>query len=110
MAKVVKATRDIVDVEEEVKKVSSKTAKKDKTEEKKKAVSKTSKKTKKKEKKQHGGPIKFLKEVKAELDKVKWPSRNDMVKYSIATICFVLFFGVFFYAIEAIMALVKAWV
>lgn len=107
MAKVVKATRDIVDVEEEVKKVSPK---KDKTEEKKKTVSKTSKKTMKKEKKQHGGPIQFLKEVKAELAKVKWPSRKDMIKYSVATICFVIFFGVFFYAIEAIMALVKAWV
>ncbi len=39
--------------------------------------------------------MKFFSEVKKELSKVKWPSRKDMVKYSISTICFVIFFAAF---------------
>ena len=35
------------------------------------------------------------------------PNKKDMVKYSVATICFVIFFGVYFYLIELVMALVK---
>lgn len=103
MAKVVKSTREVLDVEKEVKKV---TSKKEKKEDKK--VSKE--KTKKASKKEKKGIAKFFSEVRGELSKVKWPSKKNMVKYSIATISFVIFFGVFFYVIEAIMALVKAWV
>lgn len=52
----------------------------------------------------------FLSEVKKELGKVKWPSRKDMVKYSIATICFVIFFAGFFYLIDLAVAFVKTLV
>ncbi len=45
----------------------------------------------------------FFKSVKSEFKKVRWPNRKEMVKYSIATIVFVLFFGVFFYLIEVLM-------
>ena len=53
---------------------------------------------------------KFLEEVKKELSKVKWPSRKDMVKYSIATICFVIFFAGFFYLIALGVAFIKSLV
>ena len=53
---------------------------------------------------------KFFSEVKKELGKVKWPSKNDMVKYSIATICFVIFFAVFFYLIDLTVAFIKTLV
>ena len=53
---------------------------------------------------------KFLDEVKKELGKVKWPSRKDMVKYSIATICFVVFFAGFFYLIDLAVAFIKSLV
>ena len=53
---------------------------------------------------------KFFSEVKKELTKVKWPDRKDMVKYSAATIVFVIFFALFFYAIDLLMALVKTLV
>ncbi len=53
---------------------------------------------------------KFLSEVKKELGKVKWPSRKDMVKYSIATICFVVFFAGFFYLIDLTVAVIKSLV
>lgn len=52
----------------------------------------------------------FFSEVKKELTKVKWPNKKDMVKYSAATIVFVIFFAGFFYAIELLMALVKTLV
>lgn len=52
----------------------------------------------------------FFHDVKKEMSYVKWPSRKDMVKYSLATICFVLFFSLFFYAIDLVVALVKTWV
>lgn len=46
--------------------------------------------------------------VKGEFEKVHWPSKKDMVKYSIATLIFVIFCGLFFYAIDVIFALVKS--
>jgi preprotein translocase subunit SecE len=53
---------------------------------------------------------KFLSEVKSELGKVKWPNRKDMIKYSIATIIFVIFFAGFFYLIDLAVAFVKTLV
>ena len=53
---------------------------------------------------------KFFKEVKKELGNVKWPSKKDMVKYSIATICFVIFFAGFFYLIDFGVAFIKSLV
>lgn len=49
---------------------------------------------------------KFFSEVKKELTKVKWPNKKDMLKYSIATIVFVIFFALFFYGIMALLSLV----
>ncbi len=42
----------------------------------------------KKERRFH--PIRFLKEVVAELKKVTWPTRKDLVSYTIAVIVFVV--------------------
>ena len=53
---------------------------------------------------------KFFSEVKKELGKVKWPNKKDMVKYSIATISFVIFFAVFFYLIDLAVAFIKTLV
>ena len=64
------------------------------------------KETKKREKKQTKDS--YLKEVGKEMKKVHFPSRKEMVKYSIATVFFVIFFGVYFYLIELAMALVKS--
>ena len=49
----------------------------------------------------------LFKQIKKEMSKVHFPNKKDMVKYSVATICFVIFFGIYFYLIELIMALVK---
>ena len=53
---------------------------------------------------------KFFSEVKKELGKVKWPNRKDMIKYSIATIVFVIFFAGFFYLIDLTVAFIKSMV
>ena len=50
----------------------------------------------------------FCNGVKGEFNKVHWTSKNDMVKYSIATIVFIIFFSVFFYGIDVIFALIKS--
>ena len=52
----------------------------------------------------------FCHGVKSETQKVHWPNRKDMIKYSIATILFVLFCGIFFFAIDKIFAIVKTLV
>ena len=56
------------------------------------------------------GIKKFFGEVRKELSKVKWPSKKDMVKYSIATIVFVIFFAGFFYLIDLAVAFIKSLV
>ena len=77
--------------------------------EKKKKAKKTVKKEKTVEKKGLGARIRiFFNGVKDETNKVHWTSRKDMVKYSAATIAFIIFFAVFFYLINVIFALVQA--
>ena len=49
----------------------------------------------------------FYKEVKSELKKVKWPSKKEMLKYSISTLCFIILFALFFFGIESLFAFVK---
>ena len=45
--------------------------------------------------------------VKSEFKKVRWPNKKEMIKYSIATIAFIIFFALFFYLIEVIVYLLK---
>ena len=49
----------------------------------------------------------FCNAVKGEFEKVHWTSKKDMLKYSIATIVFIIFFSLFFYGIDIIFAFVK---
>lgn len=46
----------------------------------------------------------FFKNVIGELKKTKWPEKKDMVKYTIATIVFVIILSAFFYGIITLMA------
>ena len=104
MAKFVKSDRELPDINSELAKVTKK-----ETKEKKKETDK--KKNSKKDKKNNNGKkSSYFKDVKKELSKVVWPSKKNMVKYSIAVISFILFFSVFFYVIELIMALLKVGV
>ena len=52
----------------------------------------------------------FFDEVKKELKKVRWPNRKEMLKYSVATISFVIFFALFFYLIDIAVAFIRTLV
>lgn len=104
MAKIVKDTRQTIDVDTELENIKKENSKRKTTKEEKKDNKKKDNKKKVKTKKKH---FKFFREVKGEMDKVKWPSKKDMIKYSIATIVFVIFFALFFYGIDAVVALLK---
>lgn len=49
----------------------------------------------------------FFRETKKEISNVKWPKGKEMVKYTIATLIFVIFFGGYFYLINFLFALLK---
>ncbi len=61
----------------------------------------------KKDKKAPVNKESWLMGVKSEFKKVRWPNKKEMVKYSIATISFIIFFALFFFAIEGIVYLIK---
>lgn len=67
------------------------------------------KKDKKKDKKENifKRIVGFFKDVKSEMSKVVWPSRKHMVKYSITTICLIIFFALYFLGIMALFDLIK---
>ena len=49
----------------------------------------------------------FCNGVKEEFKKINWPNKDNMVKYSVATIVFIIFFSVFFYFIDILFALIQ---
>ncbi len=49
----------------------------------------------------------FLVSVKKEMKNVRWPSKKELATYSIATIAFVIFFGLFFTLTDSGIALVR---
>lgn len=66
------------------------------------------KRTNKKEKKEKKTPKEsFFAGVKTELSKVKWPTKKDVLKYTIATLVFIIFLVLFFVLISLIMSRIK---
>ena len=51
---------------------------------------------------------KYFKGVLKEIKRIRWTSGKDLLKYSVATVLFVLFFGVYFYAIDWIALLIRS--
>lgn len=76
-----------------------------KVEEKEVRKEKKVKKTNKKEKKT--SKESFFSGVKAELAKVKWPSRQEVLKYTIATVVFIIVLVVFFVLLSLFMSFIK---
>ena len=68
-----------------------------------KKVSKKDKNTKK-IKKEKVKKESFFKGVEKEMGKVRWPLKKGMIKYSIATLSFIIFFGIFFTLGDLIIA------
>ena len=90
--------------------ISKKSIKKNKKEEPKKESKKVVKKANKVSQEKKSLWVKFrifCHGVKSEFLKVHWPSKKDMVRYSIATIFFIVFCAVFFWGISEIFTLVQ---
>ena len=52
--------------------------------------------------------IDYFKGVKKEVSRIKWTGKKDLLKYSVASILFVIFFGVFFYVIDLVVAVLRS--
>ena len=52
----------------------------------------------------------FLTGVRKEMKKVRWPLKKEMIKYSLVTLSFIVFFALFFALGDLIIAAVKVWV
>ena len=61
----------------------------------------------KKNKKEKVKKESFFQGVRSELGKVKWPSRKEVLKYTIATIIFVVILVVFFMLLDLLMSVIK---
>lgn len=52
----------------------------------------------------------FFKGVKKETKAVRWPDKKSMVKNSVITVLMLVFFGLFFYGLDALFALLRGLV
>jgi len=46
----------------------------------------------------------YLRDVRGEMKKVTWPSKNDMIKTTVAVIVISLFFGIYLFGVDFIFA------
>lgn len=46
----------------------------------------------------------YLREVRGEMKKVTWPSKDDLVKTTIAVLVISLFFGVYLFGVDFVFA------
>lgn len=51
---------------------------------------------------------KYFKGVKKETSRIRWTSSKDLVKYSVTTVTFMLFLGIYFYAIDLLVSLIRS--
>ena len=61
----------------------------------------------KKEKKEKVKKENYFEGVRSELSKVKWPSKQEVLKYTVATIVFVVVLVVFFILLDLLMSAIK---
>lgn len=51
---------------------------------------------------------KYFKGVKKEIGRIRWTTGKELVKYSVTAITFMLFLGVYFYAIDMLVSLLRS--
>ena len=51
---------------------------------------------------------KYLQGVKKEVSRIRWTTPKNLLKYSITTVAFMLFLGIYFYAIDLIVSLIRS--
>lgn len=75
----------------------------------KKEIKKDTKEVKKEKKKNiFSRIIGYFKGVKKEISRIRWTKGKEMVKYSVAAVSFILFFCVYFYVIDLLIALLRS--
>lgn len=80
---------------------------KEKETDKKKTEQKQVKKVAKKQPKKKERQESFFTGVRKEMKKVRWPLKKEMIKYSVATLSFIIFFALFFGLADLIIAGIK---
>ena len=50
----------------------------------------------------------YFKGVKKETGRIRWTSGKDLIKYSLTTIVFMLFLGLYFYGIDILITLLRS--
>lgn len=62
------------------------------------------------EKKKKNPIISYFKDVRKESKKIVWPSRKNLIKYSVATLIFIAFMAVFFLILSFLAAFLQGTV
>ena len=62
------------------------------------------------EKKKKNPIISYFKDVKKESKKIVWPSRKNLIKYSVATLIFIAFMALFFLILSFLTAFLQGTV
>lgn len=52
--------------------------------------------------------IKYFKGVKKEVSRIRWTTPKDLFKYSLTTVSFMLFLGVYFYVIDLLVSVLRS--
>ena len=52
--------------------------------------------------------VKYFKGVKKEISRIRWTTGKELVKYSITTVMFMICLGVYFYAIDMFVSLLRS--
>ena len=50
---------------------------------------------------------KYFKGVRKEIGRIRWTTGKELIKYSVTTITFMLAIGLYFYAIEMLITLIR---
>lgn len=59
-------------------------------------------------KKMLNGITKYFKGVKKEIGRIRWTTGKELVKYSVTAVTFMLVLGVYFYAIDLVVSLLRS--
>lgn len=76
---------------------------------KKKDTKEVKKETNEKKKSIFSRIIGYFKGVRKEISRIRWTKGKEMLKYSVAAVSFILFFCVYFYVIDVLVALIRSY-
>ena len=51
---------------------------------------------------------KYFKGVKKEISRIRWTTGKELLKYSLTTVTFMLVLGLYFYAIDLLISLIRS--